>query len=167
MSLLWTFERDEERVHAETRMEDATGVHLIVGISAGGLSETPAFHDVSQFKADIRALAVHLASAGWTQVGGPASAESSLIPSNTVRGRGIALRLEILTVLSARTRHEFVEVEIAGYATAEIDQAVDELRRSGYVNAAQLSPPVGPEGQKTWTPSTLTRLGRRFLTENS
>jgi hypothetical protein len=69
--VIWTFERGDEVVRVETRIDNATGEYVIVGTWAGGRSETERFQDPAQFEARILALEAQLAADNWSLVGSP------------------------------------------------------------------------------------------------
>jgi hypothetical protein len=69
--VIWTFERGDEVVRVETRIDSPTGEYLIVSSWAGGQSETERFRDAERFAGRIRALEAQLAADNWSQVGGP------------------------------------------------------------------------------------------------
>lgn len=58
----------------------------------------------------------------------------------------------------------YARPEIDGYARGQIDAAVDELRRGGYLDAAHVGAAFG-DNPAYWAPSVLTPRGRRFLEE--
>lgn len=78
---------------------------------------------------------------------------------------GNALRLAVLEKIGCRTSEAFCPIEVAGYASAEVDAEVDALRHEGHLNALRLRAPAG-EADDPWVPSTLTRSGRQLLRDS-
>ena len=70
-SMIWTFERNDEVVRLETRIDNITGEYLLVCAWAERSPEMERFRDRAEFEFRIRALEAYLAADQWSQVGDP------------------------------------------------------------------------------------------------
>ena len=69
--MIWLFERGEEALRIETRVDTVTGDFVATVLWASGLSKEERFRDEHAFKARLLALERQLADEHWTQIGGP------------------------------------------------------------------------------------------------
>lgn len=73
--------------------------------------------------------------------------------------------LKVLQAIAPRpVAHGFERPEVPGLAREQIDAAVEELRRGGYVEAAWVGEALG-DNPAQWEPSVLTLKGRHLLEE--
>jgi hypothetical protein len=70
-NVIWTFERAEEVLRVETRIDNATGEYLIVTTWAERPPEVERFRDHGVFQLRVRALEAQLLADKWSQVGNP------------------------------------------------------------------------------------------------
>ena len=80
------------------------------------------------------------------------------------------IALLVLRAVGARAAGAgFERPAIEGYSHEQIDAAVDELRRGGYLIAADIPHPFGTaprdQARPHWAPSELTVPGRHLLEE--
>lgn len=69
--MIWTFERGDEVLRLETRIDNATGEYLIVSMWAERPSEIERFRDPMQYDLRIRTLEAQLTANQWCQIGSP------------------------------------------------------------------------------------------------
>jgi hypothetical protein len=69
--MIWRFERGDEVVRVETRVDNTSGEYVVEIAWAGRPPETERFQDNPAFRARILELESQLAVDHWTQVGGP------------------------------------------------------------------------------------------------
>ena len=70
-TMIWLFERGEEALRIETRVDSVTGDFVATVLWASGQSKEERFRDEHAFKARLLALERQLADEHWTQIGGP------------------------------------------------------------------------------------------------
>jgi hypothetical protein len=69
--MIWRFERGDEVVRVETRVDNASAEYVVEIAWAGRPAETERFQDNAAFRTRILQLESQLAGEHWTQVGGP------------------------------------------------------------------------------------------------
>jgi hypothetical protein len=69
--MIWIFERGQEALRIETRVDTATGEYVATVLWANGQSQEERFRREDAFKARLLALERQLADEHWTQIGGP------------------------------------------------------------------------------------------------
>ena len=69
--MIWLFERGQEALRIETRVDAITGEYVAAVLWANGQSEEERFRSEEAFKARLLALERQLANEHWTQIGGP------------------------------------------------------------------------------------------------
>jgi hypothetical protein len=75
------------------------------------------------------------------------------------------LTLEVLRIVGRRpAKSGYERPAIPDYPRAQIDAAVDELRRGGYLEGAHVKSTFG-DNPAHWAPSVLTASGRHLLEE--
>ena len=69
--MIWLFERGDEVLRLETRIDNASGEYVLVSTWADSVPRIERFHDHAEYEARILALEGQLAAEHWTQVGSP------------------------------------------------------------------------------------------------
>jgi hypothetical protein len=69
--MIWLFERGQEVLRIETRVDSATGDFVATVLWADGQSKEERFRGEDAFRARLLALERQLADEHWTQIGGP------------------------------------------------------------------------------------------------
>ncbi|MEO8077098.1 MAG: hypothetical protein ABI818_12260 [Acidobacteriota bacterium] len=69
--MIWRFERGDEVVRVETRVDNSSGEYVVEVTWAGRQAETERFLDNAAFRTRILELESQLAGEHWAQVGGP------------------------------------------------------------------------------------------------
>jgi hypothetical protein len=70
--MIWLYERDDEAMHVETRVDTQTGEYVGTLIWPDGRRETQRSADGSAFSAWLRGLADYLQRCRWSLAGPPA-----------------------------------------------------------------------------------------------
>ena len=71
LSMIWIFERGQEALRIETRVDNVTGDFIATVLWADGQSKEERFRAADAFRARLLALERQLAAEHWTQIGGP------------------------------------------------------------------------------------------------
>jgi hypothetical protein len=71
--MIWTFERGDEVLRLETRIDNATREFLIVSTWAERPPEIERFQDPAEYHVRVRTLEVQLTANRWSQIGSPHS----------------------------------------------------------------------------------------------
>lgn len=69
--MIWLFERGDEVVRLETRVDNPSGEYVLVITRADSPPTIERFRDLGAYDARIRALEGQLAADHWAQVGSP------------------------------------------------------------------------------------------------
>lgn len=69
--MIWLFERGDEVLRLETRIDNASGEYVLVSTWADSAPRIERFHDYAEYQARLLALEGQLAVDHWTQVGSP------------------------------------------------------------------------------------------------
>jgi hypothetical protein len=69
--MIWLFERGDEVLRLETRVDNASGEYVLVSTWSESETRVERFHDHGKYQARILALEGQLAADHWTQVGSP------------------------------------------------------------------------------------------------
>jgi hypothetical protein len=69
--MIWLFERGDEVVRLETRVDNASGEYVLVSSWADSPPRIERFRDYAKYQTRVLALEGQLAADHWTQVGGP------------------------------------------------------------------------------------------------
>jgi hypothetical protein len=69
--MLWFFQRDNQVLRLETRIDTVTGAYVVVIEWADRPPETERYTDLDAYEARLRALEQRLEAEHWTQLGGP------------------------------------------------------------------------------------------------
>jgi hypothetical protein len=69
--MIWLFERGDEVVRLETRVDNASGEYVLVSTWADSPPRIERYRDYAKYQARVLALEGQLAADHWTQVGGP------------------------------------------------------------------------------------------------
>ena len=69
--MIWLFERGDEVLRLETRIDNASGEYVLVSTWADGPPKIERFHDHALYETRLRTLEGQLAADHWTQVGSP------------------------------------------------------------------------------------------------
>ncbi len=69
--MIWLFERGNEVLRLETRVDNASGEFVLVSTWSDNDTRIERFHNHAEYEARIRALEGQLAADHWTQVGSP------------------------------------------------------------------------------------------------
>ena len=69
--MIWMFERGDEVLRLETRVDNASGDYVLVSTWADTDTRIERFRDHAEYQARILALEGQLAADHWTQVGSP------------------------------------------------------------------------------------------------
>jgi hypothetical protein len=69
--MIWSFERGDEVIRLETRIDNSKGDYILVIEWAERPPETERFTDYAAYQARLMALVGELAADRWTLIGGP------------------------------------------------------------------------------------------------
>ena len=69
--MIWSFERGDEVIRLETRIDNGQGDYILVIEWAERPPETERFTDYGAYHARLLALESQLAADNWTQIGSP------------------------------------------------------------------------------------------------
>jgi len=69
--MIWSFERGDEVIRLETRIDNGRGDYILVIEWAERPPETERFTDYAAYHTRLLALEAQLAADNWTQIGGP------------------------------------------------------------------------------------------------
>ena len=69
--MIWSFERGDEVIRLETRIDNSKGDYILVIEWAERPPETERFTDYAAYQARLMALERELAADRWTLIGGP------------------------------------------------------------------------------------------------
>jgi hypothetical protein len=69
--MIWLFERGDEVLRLETRVDNASGEYVLVSTWSDSATRIERFRDHGEYQARILALEAQLAADRWMQVGSP------------------------------------------------------------------------------------------------
>jgi hypothetical protein len=69
--MIWIYERGQEALRIETRVDTTTGDFVAVVVWADGQKQEERFRTETAFRTRLLALERQLADEHWTQIGGP------------------------------------------------------------------------------------------------
>jgi hypothetical protein len=69
--MIWLFERGDEVLRIETRVDNASGEYVLVSTWSDSAPRIERFRNHAEYEARLLALEGHLGAEHWTQVGSP------------------------------------------------------------------------------------------------